>query len=345
MRVLLTGGTGNVGKAAVAHLYELGHEVTVIGRSAQSGVENASYVQCDISDYDRLEEVMRGHEAVVHLAAHPSPVGLPGREVFRVNDLGTFNVFEAAAECGISRVVGASSINAVGYFFGDRSVPLSYLPVDEKHPTLATDAYSFSKQVMESIGTYFWERDRIASVMLRLPSVMPHERIRGNADHYRRYDLEVIRRLLALPDSERRAEVDRMQTGFDRYRRTHRADEISRSKWWAEPDEASGLSRDEFFFMHHKVNFFTYVDELDSAQAIAKGLSAEYEGSEALFINAKRNSLGLPVTEMARLYGLDESAVRSTHEGDDTIVSIDRARELIGYEPQWEMATPQIVPA
>lgn len=345
MRVLLTGGTGNVGKAAVARLSALDHGVTVIGRSAQSEVKNANYVQCDISDYDRLEEVMRGHDAVVHLAAHPSPVGLPGREVFRVNDLGTFNVFEAAAECGISRIVGASSINAVGYFFGDRGVRLSYLPIDEDHPSLATDAYSFSKQVMESIGEYFWERDRISSVMLRLPSVMAHERIVGDADHYRRYDLELIARLLSLPDSERRAELDRIQAGFDRYRRTHRSDKIVRSEWWREPDEASGLTRDEFFFMRHKVNFFTYVDELDSAQSIAKGLSAEYEGSHPLFINAKRNSLGLPVTDMAKLYGLDASAVRPAPEGDDTIVSIDRARELIGYEPEWEIATPQITPA
>ncbi len=337
MRVLLTGGTGNVGMAAVAHLVELGYDVTVIGRSADQDIPNARYVQCDINDYERLERVTQDHDAIVHLAARPSPVGVPGHEVFRVNDLGTFNVYEAAAEAGIRRIVSASSINALGYFFGDRSVPISYLPVDEDHPSLATDAYSFSKQVMESIGSYFWERDRISSVLLRLPAVLTHERILANDDRLRRYGRDFVDRLLGLPAGKRRAELERMQNGFDRYRRAHRSDKIPRSEWWREPDEQSGLTQEEFGFMRHKVNFFTYVDEIDSAQSIAKGLSADYEGSHPLFINARRNSLGLPVREMAKLYGPDEPVVRPTREGDDTIVSIDRARALIGYEPQWEI--------
>ena len=337
MRVLLTGGTGNVGMAAVAHLVELGHDVTVIGRSADQDIPNARYVRCDINDYELLERVTKGHEAVVHLAAIPSPVDKPGHEVFRVNDLGTFNVYEAAAEAGIRRIVSASSINALGYFFGDRGFPLSYLPVDEDHPALATDAYSFSKQVMESIGGYFWERDRISSVMLRLPAVFKHERILANDDRLRHYGRDFIDRLLTLPAEERRARMGRMQEGFDRYRRAHRSDKTPRAEWWREPDAESGLTQEEFAFMRHKVNFFTYVDELDSAQSIAKGLSADYEGSHPLFINARRNSLGLPVLEMAKLYGPEDPVVRPTREGDDTIVSIDRARELIGFEPEWEI--------
>ncbi|MFW5686082.1 MAG: NAD-dependent epimerase/dehydratase family protein, partial [Spirochaetota bacterium] len=108
MRVLLTGGTGNVGGAAVDRLVADGHEVTVIGRRAGLEVPGAAYLQADINDFDRLVSVMRGFDAIVHLAAHGSPFGQPGREVFRVNDLGTFNVYEAAAECGITRVVSAS---------------------------------------------------------------------------------------------------------------------------------------------------------------------------------------------------------------------------------------------
>ena len=337
MRVLLTGGTGNVGTAAVMHLAGLGHDVTVIGRSADQDIPNARYVQCDINDYELLERVMKGHEAVVHLAAIPSPVDNPGHELFRVNDLGTFNVYEAAAEAGIRRIVSASSINALGFFFGDRGFPIVYLPVNEDHPVLATDAYSFSKQVMESIGRYFWDRDGISSVMLRLPAVVKHERIVANEDRLRHYGRDFIDQLVTLPADERRARMRRMQEGFDRYRRAHRSDKIPRAEWWRRPDAESGLTQEEFAFMRHQVNFFTYVDELDSAQSIAKGLSADYEGSHPLFINARRNSLGLPVSEMAKLYGPDEPIVRPTRAGDDTIVSIDRARDLIGFEPEWEI--------
>ncbi|MFW5777514.1 MAG: NAD-dependent epimerase/dehydratase family protein [Spirochaetota bacterium] len=335
MRIIVTGGTGNVGVAAVEQLAQLGHKMTVIGRSANQDVRGATYLQCDINDYESLEDAVRGHDAIVHLAAHGGPIGRPGREVFRVNDLGTFNVFEAAAETGIRRVVGASSINAVGYFFGDRSVPISYLPIDEEHPTLATDAYSFSKQVMESIGRYFWERDGISSVMLRLPGVIAHEKVVADHDFIASYDTSVIENLLALPEDERANELARMQQLYDRYRRTHRADKRKPTDPPHDLEAVSGLTRDEFYFMAEKVNLFTYIDELDSAQSIAKSVTAEYEGSHPLFVNAKRNTIGLPVEEVAKLYAADEPTVRPSRPGDAAIVSIDRARELIGFEPEW----------
>ena len=48
---------------------------------------------------------------------------------------------------------------------------VEYFPIDEQHPTFTTDSYSFSKQVMEEIGAYFWRREGISSVLLRLPGV------------------------------------------------------------------------------------------------------------------------------------------------------------------------------
>ena len=340
MRILLTGGTGNVGPATIEHLSAEGHEVLTVGRREQMDVPGGSYRQCDINDYETLLDAMRGYDAVVHLAALATPVGRPGREVFRVNDLGTFNVFEAAAECGITRVVGASSINAFGYFYGDRSFPLRYLPIDEAHPVLATDAYSFSKQVMEDIGRYFWERDRISSVMLRLPGVRRHHQVLdADGSIRKRYNGEFIRNLLGLPDAARRAEIVRLQAAYDRLRQEQRADKTPRDEWMRlKPGKTDYLTQEELGFMLANVNFFTYLDDLDCAQAIEKGLTVDYEGSHTLFINAKRNSLGLPLEEMARLYP-GEPPVREHRRGDDTLVSIDRARDLLGFEPEWAMPT------
>jgi nucleoside-diphosphate-sugar epimerase len=38
-------------------------------------------------------------------------------------------------------------------------------------PAITTDPYSFSKQIMEEIGAYFWRREGLSSVFLRLPGV------------------------------------------------------------------------------------------------------------------------------------------------------------------------------
>ncbi|MFP4509179.1 MAG: NAD-dependent epimerase/dehydratase family protein [Spirochaetaceae bacterium] len=335
MKVLVTGGSGSVGQAVVELLGEHGYDVTVTGRREGLSVPGGRYVSCDVMDYDSLRSVMNGHEAVVHLAAFNTPVGVAGRDVFRVNALGSFHVFEAAAECGVRRVVGASSINALGFYFGDRSVKLEYLPVDEAHPVLATDAYSFSKQSLEAIGRYFWEREGITSLMLRLPGVIPHSDIVDNVERYAQYDIAIIQRLLDMSPYERKGELVRLQTAYNAYRRRHRCDEHRGGSWWAKPDDDTALTRDELRFMHHKVNFFTYVDELDSAQAVLQGLTADISGCHPLFINSHRNSLGLPMAEVAKLYDNDAPVLHPLAPGDDSVVSIDRARSLLGFEPKW----------
>jgi nucleoside-diphosphate-sugar epimerase len=353
MKVLVTGGTGRVGAAAVRRLLEHGHEVTVagrrperevaIGRTAYGGTaseetqllpDGAVYRRCDVGDYDAVEGVVRGQDGVVHLAAIPHPVGNPGRTVFQVNTSGTFNVFEAAAECGVPRVVNASSINAVGMYYGDRSLPIQYLPVDEAHPTLQTDAYSFSKLVSEQIADYFWERDGITSISVRLPGVIPHH----IPDSWKRHSSEnhvqtIAEELLGAGGEQRLERLQRMYHAYERFRRAHRAETEDRSSY--HHHEVADLTHAERAFMLRQVNFFTHVDELDSAQAIELGLTVEYTGSHTLFINSAHNSLGLPLSEIAKLYRPPVPRLRSQHPGDTCVMSIDRARDVLGYAPEW----------
>jgi NAD-dependent epimerase/dehydratase family protein len=337
MRIFLTGGTGRVGAAAVARLLAAGHTLTVVGRRPALEVGAASYSQCDVNDFQTLQALMTGHDAVVHLAAITNPVSSPGRELMRVNLLGTFNVYEAAAECGISRVVCASSINALGYFFGDRGFPIRYLPIDESHPVLATDAYSFSKQSMERTGEYFWERDRISGTMLRLPAVYGHERLIRAETPPSPEIRDLVHELLDMPEQSRLTEVERLHTGFDRFRATHRLDKIPDGfAGWRRAHKESGLEKRETVLMGNLIaNFFCYIDELDSAQAIEKSLIGEYDGCHPLFVNARRNQAGVPLAELAKLYWPVIPEIREQEDGDDCLVSIDRARKLIGFDPEW----------
>jgi len=118
VRILITGAIGNVGPAVVERLLDAGHDLRAIGRRPDMRVPGARYGVCDVTDMDRLVEQMEGIQAVVHLAAlgHPT-MGAP-ETVFRINAVGTLNVYEAAARAGIRRVVTASSINALGFGMG-----------------------------------------------------------------------------------------------------------------------------------------------------------------------------------------------------------------------------------
>ena len=80
----------------------------------------------------------------------------------------------------------ASSINAFGCFWGNTDITPRYLPIDEAHPTYTTDPYSFSKTVIEEIGDYYWRREGISSVALRLPAVWSQARMESDEARRRR---------------------------------------------------------------------------------------------------------------------------------------------------------------
>ena len=78
VRIVVSGGTGVIGRAAVRSLLAAGHDVDVLSRSA----ENTAVIEglgarprpADLFDVDSLEAIYAGADAVVNLASHV-PVG------------------------------------------------------------------------------------------------------------------------------------------------------------------------------------------------------------------------------------------------------------------------------
>ena len=83
-------------------------------------------------------------------------------------------------------------------------------------------------------------------------------------------------------------------------------------------------------------NLFTQLDGRDSAQAFVKALLGSYEGSHALFVNDSVNRYLLDSRELARLF-YPEAEIRACLTGTASLVSIDRAHSLIGFEPKHTM--------
>ena len=140
MKIAVTGGSGKAGRAVVGHLLEQGHDVLNVDRvpSAQSSGPDspAPFIYADLTDcgetVDALgnAEKLHGIEAVVHLAAIPSPVHATPDLTFRTNVTSTHTVFSAAARLGFKRIVWASSETTLGLPFDQ---PPDYAPVDEEH--------------------------------------------------------------------------------------------------------------------------------------------------------------------------------------------------------------------
>jgi nucleoside-diphosphate-sugar epimerase len=154
-KVLVTGGDGQIGRVVVQDLRNKGYEVTPVDKYPKQKW-GTRIVDCE--DLGQVIGVMKDHDAVIHMAAIPSPLSHPADVVFRTNVISTYNILEAAAILGIQKVVLASSISALGFAFRFRHINPQQVPIDEEHPLLSQDAYGLSKMVGEEVADGYSRR-------------------------------------------------------------------------------------------------------------------------------------------------------------------------------------------
>lgn len=176
MKIAVTGGSGGIGRAVTAMALAQGHRVVSVDRVRPAeGAERpgVSFVEADITSYEDMERALAGCDALVHMAAIPSPGQHPDHVVHNNNVVGSYNALRAAAELGIRRVCQASSVNAIGAAYS-RWPHYDYLPLDEQHPTYNEDPYSLSKWICEQQANSFARRyEGMVIASLRFHWVVP----------------------------------------------------------------------------------------------------------------------------------------------------------------------------
>src|SRR5690242_18740719 len=101
MRIAVTGASGRIGRLVTNLAVEQGHSVVGIDRAEAVGPDE-DVVAADVTRYDELSGAIAGCDALVHLAAYPSPIGRPPQEVHNNNVAGSYNALAAAVEHGIT---------------------------------------------------------------------------------------------------------------------------------------------------------------------------------------------------------------------------------------------------
>jgi nucleoside-diphosphate-sugar epimerase len=177
MRIAVTGGSGRIGRAIVSLAVAQDHRVVSIDRVAppaeQAANDAVEFVEADLTDYASFEQAITGCDALIHMAAIPSPRGFPDHVVHNNNVVSSYNALSAAAHLGITRVCQASSINATGASYS-RWPRYDYFPLDEQHPTYNEDAYSLSKWVCEQQADSFVRLyDTMIIASLRFHGIVP----------------------------------------------------------------------------------------------------------------------------------------------------------------------------
>lgn len=149
MRVLVTGGSGRLGRSVVAALAARGHGVVSVDVAQAGHPPGVEGVVADLADAGRRGEVFAAvrPEAVVHLAGIAVPFARPDVETLQVNAGLAWGVLGAAVEHGARVAVAASSPTVYGY--NTPGWRPRYLPLDEEHPVAPWHAYGVSKLVVE----------------------------------------------------------------------------------------------------------------------------------------------------------------------------------------------------
>jgi NAD+-dependent farnesol dehydrogenase len=113
MRVLVTGGTGYLGRAIVRALAARGHEPVVFARSATRSGLPGRLADGDVRDREALHRAAAGCDAVLHAAALVSIWRRRRQDFDDVNVGGLQNVLAAAAQHRVPRIVYTSSFLAL----------------------------------------------------------------------------------------------------------------------------------------------------------------------------------------------------------------------------------------
>lgn len=173
-RILVTGGSGRLGANLVRRLVDEGHRVVaqVLPNDPQvrklDGIDLDEIVEADLRDTSAIRQAATGCDAVIHTAAlmnERSP-GTSRADFFRINVVGTFNVFDAAVEAGCERVVYVSSTSAYDVY---SSKPQ---PLTEEQPLTPTGLYGITKAVNERMAELMEYAAGLKVVVLRPNYIM-----------------------------------------------------------------------------------------------------------------------------------------------------------------------------
>jgi nucleoside-diphosphate-sugar epimerase len=177
MKVAITGASGGLGRTVQARTPAEWQARLIDRRDA--GVNSADFHCLDLADLDALKRALEGVDAVIHLAAIPSPYHGNDEQIFRANVQGTYNLMLACEAHGIGRIVYASSICFYGLLFRREFMMPAYLPLDEEHPSRPQDGYSLSKRIGEEIMRAYVERAGGAVASLRYCYLAPEGSRKG----------------------------------------------------------------------------------------------------------------------------------------------------------------------
>ena len=161
--ILLTGAAGKVARRLRAPLAKLCGELIVTDLAPVEGLAaNERYVQCDLSSTSAVHGLVKGVHKIVHFAGYPREASWD--TLIPANIAAVTNLWEAALEHGVRRIVYASTNHVVGFYPVTRQI-------DVNAEVKCDSRYGLTKAFTETLARFYYEKYGIESLGLRIGRV------------------------------------------------------------------------------------------------------------------------------------------------------------------------------
>lgn len=180
-RLLVTGLSGLIGGALHKHLGTT-YPIRALNRRAVPGVETH---RADLGDLAAIQPAFKDIDTVVHLGAAAGDRQTPD-DLLRSNVIGTYNVFEAARQNGVKRVIFASSGATVAGW--EREPPVSHIvngrydelaswmPLTHETPLRPGGLYGATKVWGEALARVYSDSHGMSAICLRIGRVRAEDK-------------------------------------------------------------------------------------------------------------------------------------------------------------------------
>jgi uronate dehydrogenase len=179
-RLLLTGAAGGLGRELRPRLKACCDTLRVSDISALApAAAGEEVVVAALQDAPAVHELLRGVQAVVHLGG--VSVEGPFGPILQANIVGAYNLYEAARQHGVKRIVFASSNHVTGFYRQDEVI-------DTRAPVRPDGYYGLSKAFGENLAQFYFDRYGLETVSLRIGSSLPEPKDRRMLATWLSYD-------------------------------------------------------------------------------------------------------------------------------------------------------------
>jgi uronate dehydrogenase len=164
-RIVFTGAAGGIGTMTRPLLAGLYPGLVLSDRVEPADLQpHETFVPADLTQPDEVAAALAGADSVIHLGGHS--VEGTWDQILQANIVGCYNVFEAAREAGVKRVIFASSNHAIGFYPRSQRIGTDV--------TVRPDSrYGVSKVFGEALGSLYSDKHGMAVTCLRIGNVGP----------------------------------------------------------------------------------------------------------------------------------------------------------------------------